>query len=59
MHVFVEKGSKANNHSGIYTFALITCGAVTYLMGPAGQAAYTHGAMSHIPSSLPSQFCRI
>jgi len=44
-------------HKGIYTFGLITCGAVTYLMGPAGQAVYTHGAMSHIPSSLPGQFC--
>jgi hypothetical protein len=44
-------------HSGIYTFGLATCGAVTYLMGPAGQAVYTHGAMSHIPSSLPGQFC--
>jgi hypothetical protein len=44
-------------HTGIYTLGLITCGAVTYLMGPAGETAYTHGAMSHVPSSLPGQFC--
>lgn len=48
---------KFTEHTGIYTFGLITCGAVTYLMGPAGQAVYTHGAVSHIPSSLPGQFC--
>jgi hypothetical protein len=48
---------KFTEHTGIYTFGLITCGTVMYLMGPAGEAAYTHGAMSHIPSSLPGPFC--
>ncbi len=45
-------------HAGIYSIGLTTCSSITYLMGPAGGApVYTHGAMSHIPESLPGPFC--
>jgi hypothetical protein len=44
-------------HSGIFTIGLMGCSSITYLMGPPESPVYTHGAMSHIPSSYPGDFC--